>query len=644
MLEFIRERSKGIIVWVIVGLIILTFALFGLNSYLAGGTNRNVATVNGVDITQNEYQRALQNYQHYLQRMMGKNYDPAMFDEKTMQHEVVNSLISQELTRQFLKDSKMGVAPQILVNEIEGIQAFHDNRGKFSREYYQLTLKQQGMTEAAFENDLSHDVASRYLRNGIIQTDFVTQQEFAQQQALLLQQREAGYIAFPSSAYLNSVTPTTQEIENYYKLNSSRFSTPELVSIDYVDMNLADLASKRSVSEQAIREHYDANQKQYMISEAQRRARHILIKIDKDTDDSAALSKIKVLRARILKGESFADVAKKESQDPGSAKQGGDLGFFAKGVMDPAFEAVAFALKKGELSEPVKSRFGYHLIKLEDLQPEQVKPFKDVHDGIKKELQMQQVEQEYYANIERLDNLAYNNSGSLQSISDELGLKIQQSPLFERHSGSGLFANPKIISAAFGSDVLRDGRNSSLIDISDTESVVLRLHEHKPSVVRPLKEVESRIVVELKQQQAARAATADADKLMQMLTQGTSIDVALKKFPIAKLVRVGLIGRTPGGKEHETARKLDPSIRGKIFSLAPPQQDRPSFGQLSLANGDSVLALAYSVNPGESPKDTSQLATARKQLSEGNGTSSYAALQDALREEAKIKVTLTTTE
>ncbi len=637
MLQIIREHAQGVIVWTIVGLIIITFALFGLSSYLSGSSKNYVARINGVEIGENQFRRELQNYQSRLQQMLGKNFQADMFSPEMIKQEVVNGLISRELMTQYLEDKKYYVAPVKLAAEIHAIDAFKDEGGQFSKARYQELIRRQGMSEGGFEQQLARDVASQFLQSGIGQSDFATDTEVQQFLKLNNQQRDIGYLTISKQPYLKNVSASSEQLETYYNSHKNEFMNPEQISVEYVELDLDKLAKAYEITDAAIQQHYDSHRQSYVSQPEQRRVSHILIKVDDKTDEKSALKTFGDIEKRLKKGEPFNKLAKEFSQDPGSAKQGGDLGLFGRGVMDKAFEESAFGLQKGQVSKPVRSAFGYHLIKLEEVNAEKVRTFADVKESIRKELQIQQAEQTFYSLSEKLNNITYEQPGSLQPVVDALGLTLQKTELFDRRGGKGIAAKQKIASAAFSDEVLNLGRNSDLIELSDTHLVVLRKLEQQQASQKPLAEVSKIIQERLRDQLAKQQVGEQLQKALQRLQGGESPVKLAKSIKGADWSRAGLIKRNVDTDKSKKADKLDQQIRHKAFTMAKPEGQKPTWDKVSMLNGDGAVIGLYAIKV-SGDKDKGQQDQDR--LAQSSGSALFGRLLEQQRLQAKIAVNL----
>jgi peptidyl-prolyl cis-trans isomerase D len=336
------------------------------------------------------------------------------------------------------------------------------------------------------------------------------------------------------------------------------------------------------------------------------------------------------LATRVQNGEDFAAIAKAESQDPGSASQGGDLGFISPGIMDKAFDTAAFQLGKNELSQPIRTRFGYHLIEVTDIKPVELKPFNEVKQQIRNDLQTQQAEQLFYEDVDKLNNLSYEIPDSLIPVAKELGLEVKQSPLFTASGAEGLFSNNRIVTVAFSDEVLQQNRNSELIEVSDTHVVVLHLREHKAASQRPLDEVRELIVGRLKQQQARELATSDAKAALTRLAAAEAPEQVAADYK-QKWQDAGFIKR-----QSSETDKLNEQIRETAFSLPRPKGNQPELTSLVLPGGDAVVLALYTVQDGEPISDSAALQAVEQQLANMSGQIEYSAFLAYLQSQADI--------
>jgi peptidyl-prolyl cis-trans isomerase D len=630
MLEFIRNRAQGFFAWLIVGGIIITFALFGINQYLSGGGDTSVAKVNGEGISQARLEQAYYQQRQRLEQMFGGKL-PAMFSEKMIKQQVLSQLVAQEVMVQAAWDNGMRVSDAQLASIIRSIDAFKED-GKFSRSKYEQLLRNQGMTPGVFESRVRRDILSSQFESGYRDTAFVTKAETDNLLRLQKQQRTVGYLQVAIAPFIKAAEVSDEEVQDYYKNNQQRFMQPEQVKVDYLDLNVSDLMKNIEVKDETMRARYESQKINYTTPE-ERKASHILIRVKKDAPkekDEAAKKKAEELLARIRNGEDFAELAKQESEDPGSAGKGGDLGFFGKGAMVPAFEDAAFSLKKGEVSDLVRSPFGYHIIKLTDIRGGEVQPFDKVKDKIRKEIQTERADQRFYDMADQLANLTYEHPESLQAASEELGLPVKTTDYFTRRGGTGIAGNPKVAEAAFSDEVLKRDNNSETIELGRNHLLVLRINDHQPEHLRPLEEVKDSIVSSIKNDKALEEAKKLASSLQEKVQNGESPEsLATTDWTT--------------WNEPKSVTRDDKSINGTIastaFTMPAPADGGISSDTASLRSGDQAVVVLYQVTDGDPAKATEdERKKARDQLLSAKANAASDAVMAGIRGRMDITI------
>ncbi|MCW8828802.1 MAG: SurA N-terminal domain-containing protein [Gammaproteobacteria bacterium] len=630
MLEFIRKRAQGFFAWLIVGGIIVTFALFGVNEYFSGGGDSSVAKVNGQGISQGRLDQAYFQQRQRLEEMFGGNL-PEMFTEKMLKQQVLSQLIAQEVMVQAAMDNGIRVSDAQLATIIRSVEAFQVD-GKFSRERYEQLLRNQGQTPASFEAMVRRDILTAQFESGYRDTGFVTRAEEDQLLRLSTQQRDFGYLQVALAPFEQTASVTDEEVEQFYRDNADRFVQPERVRIDYLELKADELGSAVEVDEETLRSRYEAQKINYTNPE-ERKASHILIQAAEDAPGEqveAAQQKAEALLQRIRQGEDFATLAKEESDDTGSAQQGGDLGFFGRGAMVPEFEEAAFALGKGEVSELVRSPFGFHIIQLVDVRGGEVQPFSEVREDIRKEFQAEQAAQRFYDMAEQLANLTYEHPDSLQLASEELGLPVQTSDFFTRQGGTGVARDSKVIAAAFTEDVLSRGNNSELIELGRNHSLVLRINEHQPEQQRPLEEVRAGIVTTLKRNKARAEAEKLAASLQQKVIDGESPE---------KLAETDWVSWHEVKSHSRNEQEVDETVLERAFSLPTPTEEAISSANVALRSGDQAVILLYGVTDGD-PDSASEdeRRQVHEQLLRAESDAVAQAVMDGIRSRMEITI------
>lgn len=624
MLQAIRNNAQGVLVWVVVGLIVVSFALFGLGSYLSGASKVVAASVNDVEISSTELTRAYQNYQERLRKMFGNQYRPEMFATTRVKNEVLQGLITQEVMNQMLFEQGYLAAPEQIFDKLKKYEAFQED-GEFSAERYKEVLAAQRINGDAFENDLSRDIASQQIRTGVSTSAFLTEKEKETLAALQNQKREMGYFDISVKPYSQLIKVSDADIQSHYDKNSQLYLTTEKVQLEYVELNMDNVAALQDVSDEKVKQQYESSPESYMAK-----------------DEAAAKKKLNELRKKIQQGADFSELAKKHSQDKGSAKQGGDLGYLTQGVAEE-FDKVVFALKIGEVSQIIKSKSGFQLVQLDDIRksdPEErkvrhilikadnkLKPFAEVKASIKKELKYQQAGKVFFDDADQMSNLSYEIPDSLEPVAEALGLKVKASPLLTRRGGTGIFANPKVLSVAFSDDVLKQGRNSELLELSDTQLVVLRIKEHQVASVQPLKEVKARIKSSLLQQQASKKALDVTSDILARVQKNESITAIQKRYPEIKWNKTDWVTR-----KAEKKSTLSEQLRKHVFAMPKPSSENTSWDKLALAAGNQAVIALFKV------KEVSDGKADTAQITQVIGTADYDSVVQHLKSQADISI------
>ncbi|MDG6773118.1 SurA N-terminal domain-containing protein [Thiomicrorhabdus sp. ZW0627] len=593
MLQTIRDKAQGWIAWVIVGLIILTFALFGIDQYARGDKVVVVAQVNGEDITARDFLMLYNRQKSRLEKQFGDMYDQVVKDSE-LRDQVLDALIESEVIRQWSNDNDMIISDPQLAATIHAADVFQQD-GKFSQKVYEEILMRNGMNVARFEYEQRQFLLENQYRSLSLGSSFATESEIEQLAQLQAQQRNVNYLRIDQRPFLKTVEVTSDQVADYYDKNKSAYVEPEKVVVQYVELSKEELAKKIPVNDKVLKAYYEDNKLLFTLPE-KRHAKHILISVEGDSKeaDEKAKKTIAEVQAKLKAGESFEELAKTYSQDPGSAQSGGDLGSFEQGMMVPAFDEAVFSMKVGEISQPVKTDFGYHLIKLDGIEPKKIEAFADVKDQVTKQYQLQEAEKQYFDILEKLNTIAYEQSDSLDPAAEATGLEVKTSKPFSREGGaSAVTSNGKVINAAFSDDVLKSRLNSSSIELSPNHSVVIRVKDYFEAHQKSLDEVEASI----KENLVRKAAIAEAAKLAKDLFA----KVEAGENP-ESLMRDGIEWNTVGWIDRNNRRIL-PQMTAEAFKANKPQSDKPTWRSYQLTTGDTVLIQVTGVKNGEVTDD-----------------------------------------
>ena len=630
MLQEIRERAQGWIAWAIVILITIPFALWGIQSYLGVGSEPIVATVNGTEIKARDLDMRVEETRMRMRERLGAAYRPELFEGAGLRNQVLEGMIQEQLLLQASHDMGLRASSLELQGAILANPAFQRD-GRFDKETYDRMLQLEGISALQYEDSLRQRIVGTQIQRALAASEAVTAPELAEAVRLDRQLRRLIYLRLPKADFRDETPLPEEEIQTWYESHAERYRTPERVKLTYLVLDAANLNAGQPVDEEVLRDRYAEQIDAFRYPE-QRRARHILVTLEPGADAAAeaeAKARIEAVGARLAAGEAFASVAKEVSQDPGSAPQGGDLGLFGRGVMDPAFEGAAFALALGQISDPVRTPFGYHLIEVTEIQPETLKPFEEVRDQLAAEVSQGSTESAFYDMAERLANLVYEHPDSLEPAATSLGLTLQTSDWLGREGGLDLLASPKVLAAAFSDEVLREGTNSDLIEPEPEvlRAIVLRVTEHEEAAPKPLAEVREDIITTLRDRKAADAALAAAKAMVERLQAGEILASQAASQPVTE---AGLVGR-------DTAN-VPAEILDLAFKLPRTVAAAPSYGFKAAADGDALVVAVTEVMDGDpaSQDEATRQGTSRE-LAQVLGSSYFDTLLKDMAFRAKIK-------
>lgn len=617
MLQNIRDNSQGWIAKTIIGIIVMLLALTGFEAiFNAASNNQNAAEVNGEEISRYDLDQAVNMQRRQLAQQLGQDFDASLLDDRLLRDSALGSLIDRMLLLQSAKNANFAFSSEALDQLILQTPEFQVD-GAFSAARFDQVIQQMGYSRLQFRQLLEQEMLIGQLRAGISGTGFVTDQQVDNFARLEMQTRDFATLTLP--AQQEAIEVGDEQIKEYYEANADRFRTPEQVIVEYVELKKESFFDQVEVSDEELQELY---QKQIANLAEQRRAAHILIETGGELSDDEAKAKIDEIATRVKNGDDFAVVAKEASQDPGSASEGGDLGFAGPGVYDPAFEDALYALNEGEVSAPVKSEFGWHIIKLLGVQSPEVPAFESLKPQLVRELKAQQVEQRFVETSKQLEDSAFEAS-DLAQPAQELGLMVQTTEAFGRDGGEGITANRQVIQAAFSDEVLVDGANSSVIELDPDTSIALRVKEHLKPAAIPLADVREDIVQQLQRSLAAEAARAKGEQLLADLRKGQQPDDG-------QWQAVEAATRSQEG--------VAPALLQAVFRMPrPEQQDKPSYSGVALSNGDYAVVRLNGVNEPEAALTDEEKLNYRRFLASRVGQQDFAAFRQKLQAEAEIE-------
>lgn len=520
MFDAVRNNKR--IVQVFLALITLPFAFFGVDSYVRSvGSEGDVAQIGDVKITQQQFQQALRDQQERLRSQMGGQLDPKMLDNPEARKAILDDLIDQRLLMLEANKKNLFASDDAIRAAIGGIDAFKID-SKFSSERYESALRAQGMTPAGFEAQLRQDLTLQQLASGLGQSGVISRTVSDRLISLQLERREVMEYRLALDSYLDKVKLADGAAQKFYDENAQQFETPEQARAEYVVLSMETIGSQLAVSEAEVKAWYDGHKDRFLQPE-ERRASHILIAAASKPEKEKAQVRAEELLKEIQKTPAaFADLAKKNSQDPGSAAKGGDLGFFGRGMMVKPFEEAAYKLREGEISGVVESDFGFHIIKVTGIHAAKEKPLAEVKAEIEDELKKTAASRKFAEAAEAFSNMVYEQSDSLKPAAEKFKLSIKQSEWLGRKpvASNGPLGNEKLLTALFTDDAVKNKRNTEAVETAPNTLVAARILEHKPSARQPFEAVKGSIETLLKRQEAQILARKDGEAKLEMLKKG----------------------------------------------------------------------------------------------------------------------------
>lgn len=624
MLQSIRDKAQGWIAWAIILLISVPFALWGIGEYFGGGAEPVVAKVNGEEITDYDLNQRARSARENLRLQLGESYRPEFFPEQTLRRQVLEQIINEHVLFQAASDLGMRVSDESVIRYIQSQRAFQVD-GRFDVVTYENALRNRGLSKAAFEQIVRQDLLLRQFNDAVRTSAFAVDYEVTEAARVEYQTRDLSYAIIPASRFIDDVVVDDAALEAYYKAHEAAYMQPERVKLDYVVLDVDTLAKGIEFTEQELRDYFEQHRGEFTVPR-QRKLRYILISLKEG--EAKALAEAQKLRERILAGEDFAQLAKEYSQDPASAAKGGELGWIEPGMMVKSFDEVAFSLAKGEVSEPVKTPFGYQLIQVEDIRGESEPSFEQLRDKVAEAYRRFEAEQRFYDYAERLANLSYEQPDSLEPAANDLGLSVQHSDWMTRQGGEDILASPKVVAAAFSDDVLKDGRNSEVIELGPEKLLVLRVQAHEEAQQKPLEAVREKVVEAYKQAKARELAASAAESLMQKLRSGADL--------AQTIASAGWSLDTVDGVKRDN-QALPQAVLEKAFSLPRPQADKPIIAGTAMPSGDYAVIALRAVHDGKLADDTAKRLLTN-QLTSAHGSAEYQAFLKKLREEADIEL------
>ncbi|MDP2795115.1 MAG: SurA N-terminal domain-containing protein, partial [Sulfurisoma sp.] len=525
MFDTVRNNKK--VIQIVLALIVLPFAFWGVESYVSNaGGGADVATVGGVGISQQEFQQSLREQQERLRPMLGGNVNPAMLDNPELRRAVLDNLVNQRLLAVNARQSRLTVSDAQLAEFIAAVPQLQEG-GKFSKERYEAVVASQGMSKEMFEARLRQDLAMQQAMAAVADAALPGRAAAERWIASQLEEREIAEAMLRPEQYAAQVKLGADAVKTYYEANKKQFETPEQVKVEFVALNQDKLAEQVTIADEDVKKAYQAQAERNKQPET-RRASHILITAAKGAPEAEAKAKAESLLAQLKKAPGdFEKLARENSQDPGSATKGGDLDWFGRGMMVKPFEDSAFGLKENQISELVRSDFGFHIIKLTGVRAERTSAYDEVKGEIAAELKRQAAAKKYAESAEGFTNMVYEQADSLKPVIEKYKLVPRQSDWIVKNGAAvPPFTNAKLMAALFTDDALKNKRNTEAVEVAANTLVSARVIEHKPAALQSLESVQPTIEKILVRQEAARLAAKDGAEKLARLRKGESVDLS----------------------------------------------------------------------------------------------------------------------
>lgn len=619
MLQKMRDNSKGAVAGILIGFLVIIFALSGAEAlFNSRGGPDTVLTVNGEEITELELARAIEQQKQQYRDRFGDSIPEEMLSDDNLREPAMDTLIRRTLLNQVAAEAGMRVSDARLNESIVSTRAFAGGDGQFDPQYYQQALRMMGYTPGSYKRELERDMTVNQLVTGLSSSNFATPEEVEYLLALTGQTRDFNYAQLDISAVEDDVSVSEEEIEDYYEANPQEFAEPARVAVELIELSVDKLIDTESVSDSELREEYQRYVDAFEASIV-RRAAHILLE-PSDTD------KIAEVEAALAEGEDFATLAEAYSEDLGSSDSGGDLGTTTGDSFPEKFEAALQSLDEGEVSGPVTTDAGVHFIKLLEERGAEPKSFEEQREALARQIKRMRAETRFVELLSELEDLAY-NAESLVNVGETLGLEVTQTEPFSRNGGSGLTAFSPVIEAAFSEEVLEYNNASPVVELSPERVVVVKKTDYVESYIKPLAEVTADIEGILREQKASQLLAQQGEQLLEALRSGRSLEELAAE---SALEVVSLTEASRSDREHpRSAMEL-------AFAMPrPASEDAVVDG--TLGNGNYVLVELLAVNLPDTEERQQEREAITRSLANMQASAEMAAYVAYLEQSAEIE-------
>ena len=629
MLQMIRDQVKGWLAVVIFTIMIIPFAFWGINYYFEQGGGIIAIEVNGEEVTLADFQRAYQDMRAQWQSISGT---PVREDtEPLIKQRVTEELIQGELLVQAGKKAGLYVGDEEAWRLIRQVPAFNDDNG-FNMAMFEVAASQSGLTPPGFLARIKRDMAAEQLRNAVFATEFVTQPEMSGYSGILYQTRNLSYAMLSSDDLKETLEPTDEEIQSYYD-QEGRFMEPERVRVGYLVLSLAKIAEEVYLEDGELETYFDENRQNYEVEET-REVKQILVRLPEEPSEETVdemKAKAGELHEQVRQGEDWEDLVVNQSGEHEDAIEFSEFGFLTKGAMEEEVDEVVFSMQAGEISEPVQSRLGFHIMAVDEIQGGTEVILEDIREEVEQDLRQEKAAQQLYELTDRLAELTYESPDTLEVAAEELGLDIQTSDYLSREDpGAGIVSEPGVMSAAFSDEVLLEENNSELLELDNDRYMVLRVLDHLASFKTPVAAVRDQIITRLKFEQARDRTSEKGEAILEQLREGRSREDLALQFSLDWITARDVT------QDDETFNR---AVLRAAFRAGVPETDQPVYDGISLGTGDYAVVIVHSVARADPDNmENEELNAVRRQLLQAHSASAWMGFNENLQTYADITV------
>ena len=628
MLGTIRDKVTGWIASIIVGLLIISFAFWGVSFYFGKGGNVNVASVNGSDISLQAFQRSFYNLRQQMKSVFGEEL--SVQEEELIKEQTLQKLINSEVIDQIVEDNDLRVSNEQVLTTIHNIELFQGKNG-FDRAKYEQGILSLGMQPAFFERQLRNDLLSEQLQAGLSESLFVLDSELNSVIRLKSQTRDITYSILSIDNYLDDMEVSDSDIENYYKSNPGKYAEPEKVKIAYIELDVEELAKNVETNEEDLRNYYNDNKDTYDVAE-QRSVTKLFVRKNKDAteeDKAKAREVIESANTLVKQGKTFEEVIKEFQKEGKSMLEFSEHAFMTKGIMDKEIDDFLFSANENDVSDIIETKNGFNIIKVGEIRGGPKNNYENVAEQVEHDYRHSQAELQFFELSDQLATLSYEHPDTLEIAAETTGQSVHETGFFSRNSEKeGVLANSKVIAASFKPELISSGINSDAIELSDNHIVVLRVLEHKAPSTKPLEEVKEQVIADVKQEKAAEKVKKLGESIVEQLKIGKTTEDINSDLKIEWI-------------NAENVKRDDVNVNRSVlrhaFELGRPEGKSRIAGQ-RLGSGDYAVIIVTAAHDGttEVAEDVSKATDI--ELRKTRGTTEWQEFLKNARDNADVKI------